>query len=58
MIVQCLSWPSDETSPRLTPDEVEKLFDTLTQLSRLGVLNGKFKHSCVPLYWVRTGREN
>jgi hypothetical protein len=53
-----LCWYSQETSPRLTPTEVDNLFKTCQALADTGVLNGKFKTPSVPVFWVRISKGN
>jgi hypothetical protein len=51
--VRAFAWESNETSPRLTPDEVDELFKTCQVLAKAGVLNGKFKNACQVIPWQR-----
>lgn len=54
-----VTWPSIETSPRLTPQEVEVLFDFCSQMADLGKLsNGKYVGVSQPLYWERLHEGN
>ena len=49
---------SVSTAAQLTPDEVEELFAFTIKVSELGMLNGKFKHASIALYWQRIKGEN
>lgn len=53
-MVRCLAWNSNDTSPRLTTDEVNELFVTTYQFAKCGELsNGKYIGASRALYWVR-----
>lgn len=57
-MISALAWTSNETSPRLTAMEVEELFNFSYELSKIGELNGKFKHASTVVYWQRLKGEN
>lgn len=57
-MINHFSWISKDTSPRLTPEEVEGLFLTCVTLANQGLLNGKFKNPCQVIYWQRLPEEN
>lgn len=57
-MINHLSWVSKDTSPRLTPEEVDCLFLTCVTLANQGLLNGKFQNPCQVIYWQRLPEEN
>lgn len=58
-MLRFLTWVSEEKSERLTPDEVEILFNFTSQMADLGKLsNGKYIGASQPLYWHRTNGGN
>lgn len=58
-MLRYLTWPSQETSPTLTPEEVDVLFNFTQQMAELGQLsNGKFVGASQPLYWQRIRGSN
>lgn len=53
-MLRVLTWPSDEASPRLTPDEVNTLVGFTFQLAQTGALsNGKYVGATEAIYWQR-----
>lgn len=58
-MLKAITWVSDETSPVLTPKEVDVLFEFSRQMADLGELsNGKYAGANVPLYWERLKGNN
>lgn len=58
-MLRYLTWISQETSRRLTPDEVDVLFAFCHQMADLGKLsNGKYVGASQPLYWQRVKGSN
>lgn len=58
-MLRCLTWPSNETSPRLTPEEVDVLFGYTFQLAQTGSLNnGKYIGATDAIYWERLKGNN
>lgn len=54
-MLRILTWPSQETSARLTPAEVEVLFNFTSELNKCGQLgNGTYVGASQPIYWERT----
>lgn len=58
-MLRYLTWPSQETSPRLTPEEVDLLFKFTFDVAQAGGLtNGKYIGATFALYWERTNGGN
>lgn len=54
-----LTWPSKETSPRLTPDEVNTLIRFTYDVMLAGHLTeGKYVGATTALYWERLKGDN
>jgi hypothetical protein len=53
-MLRMVTWPSEETSPRLTPEEVDVLFHFTFDVAQAGQLNnGKYIGATTALYWQR-----
>lgn len=58
-MLSVITWPSEETSSRLTVKEAEVLFDFSRQMSECGQLsNGKYIGVSQPLWWERLKGSN
>jgi hypothetical protein len=58
-MLRFLTWPSRETSPRLTPDEVDTLARFTFDVAQAGQLTeGKYIGATIALYWQRMNGGN
>lgn len=58
-MLRYLTWPSQETSPRLTPEEVETLARFTFDVAQAGHLTeGKYIGATKALYWFRLNGGN
>jgi hypothetical protein len=53
-MLRVITWPSEETAPRLTSKEAEVLFEFSRQMAECGELSdGKYVGASQPLWWER-----
>lgn len=58
-MLRFLTWPSQESSPRLTPDEVDTLARFTFDVAQAGQLTeGKYIGATIALYWQRMNGGN
>lgn len=58
-MLRYLTWPSQNNSPRLTPEEVTTLAQFTFDVAQAGHLNnGKYIGASIALYWVRLNGGN
>ena len=58
-MLRYLTWPSQETSPRLTPNEVDVLAQFTFDVAQAGQLTeGKYIGATKALYWERMKGDN
>lgn len=58
-MLRYLTWPSQETSPHLTPQEVDILACFTFEVAQAGQLTeGKYVGATVALYWERLNGGN
>jgi hypothetical protein len=53
VMINFLAWPGLDTSPRLTPLEVDALFNFTFGLAQIGQLNKGYRGACMVMYWQR-----